>query len=237
MAVFTVMGDVDPLLHVQLQQGESVYAESDAMVMAEDTLDVEGSLGNSGLLGAIMRRVTQEESFFLQRIIASRGSGDLLLAHAIPGGVHVLDVGPSQYLLTDGAFLACSEQVTLESAMQGVGNALFGGTGGFMIMRTAGNGQVAVAGFGSTFLMDIEPGRPVTIDNDHLVAWDSQIHYEVAVSTTKRGFLREMFSAATTGEALVLKLSGRGKILICSRNKKSFLQWMAAETRTQEKSS
>ena len=44
MPVFTVTGDVDPFLHVSLAKGETIYCESDAMVMMEATLDLKGKM-------------------------------------------------------------------------------------------------------------------------------------------------------------------------------------------------
>jgi uncharacterized protein (TIGR00266 family) len=227
MATFTVTGEVDPFLHVALQQGDVIYAESNAMVMMEDVLDLESSMGQGGLFGAIVRRIATDESFFLQKIVATRGNGDLLLSHSVTGQVELLDVGPVQYILTDGAFLACSGQVSLKPAMQGISHALFGDTGGFVVLRTEGSGKIALAGFGSTFFLDVQPGRPVLIDNQHVVAWDTRLTYELAVSTTQSGgFLREAVSAATSGEGVILRFSGQGKVLVCSRNRKHFLQWV-----------
>ena len=42
MPVFSVTGDVDPFLHVSMKQGETIYCESDAMVMMESNLDLKG---------------------------------------------------------------------------------------------------------------------------------------------------------------------------------------------------
>ena len=38
MPVFTVTGDIDPFLHVSLKKNESIYCESNAMVMMEEAL-------------------------------------------------------------------------------------------------------------------------------------------------------------------------------------------------------
>lgn len=56
MAQFSVLGDVDPFLHVSLNQGERIYAESDAMVRMEDTLDLRGTM-QSGLISSLARRL------------------------------------------------------------------------------------------------------------------------------------------------------------------------------------
>ncbi|MFC2503748.1 MAG: AIM24 family protein, partial [Cardiobacterium sp.] len=40
MPVFTPTGELDPFLHVSLRRGESIYCESDAMVMMEANLEL-----------------------------------------------------------------------------------------------------------------------------------------------------------------------------------------------------
>ena len=86
MPEFTVTGDVDPFLHVSLRQGEKIYCESDAMVMMESTLDLKGKM-TGGVMGSIMRRMANGESFFQQHITAVRGAGDCLLSPTLPGAV------------------------------------------------------------------------------------------------------------------------------------------------------
>lgn len=229
MPVFTVTGDVDPFLHVSLEKGEAIFCESDAMVMMEANLDLSGTV-QGGILQAAMRRLANGESFFQQRIEASRGAGDCLLSPTMPGGVEVLEVGARQYLLSDGAYVAATSGVQVTARSQGIGNALFGGTGGFFIGQSSGTGQLAVNGFGSLFKLDVQPGKDITIDNGHVVAWDSTLQYGLSASTnTKRGLLGNLVGSLTSGEGMVLKFSGQGQVLVCSRNKDSFLAWLASK--------
>ena len=229
MPVFTVTGDVDPFLHVSLEKGEAIFCESDAMVMMEANLDLSGTV-QGGILQAAMRRFANGESFFQQRIEAARGAGDCLLSPTMPGGVEVLEVGARQYLLSDGAYVAATSGVQVTARSQGIGNALFGGTGGFFIGQSSGTGQLAVNGFGSLFKLDVQPGKDITIDNGHVVAWDSTLQYGLSASTnTKRGLLGNLVGSLTSGEGMVLKFSGQGQVLVCSRNKDSFLAWLASK--------
>ena len=112
MPTFTVTGSDDPFLHVALKQGESISCESDAMVMMEDNLDLQGKM-QGGLLSALARRLVNDESFFQQHITATRGDGDCLLAPMMPGGIEVLDVGATQYKIADGAYMAASSGVSV----------------------------------------------------------------------------------------------------------------------------
>lgn len=227
MPVFTVTGDVAPFLHVSLRKGEIVFCESDAMVMMEDPLDLTGSV-QGGLVRAAMRRLANGESFFKQRIEAKRGDEDCLLAPNMPGGPQVLDLGARQYRMSDGAYVAATERVKVNARMQSLGTALLGGTGGFFIGKTQGSGQVVVGGFGSLFTFDVTPGKDVVIDNGHVVAWDSSLRYEIAASTSQsQGLLRNLTSSVTSGEGIVLRFSGQGQVIVCWRNQRSFLAWLA----------
>ncbi|MFZ4503831.1 MAG: TIGR00266 family protein [Methylococcaceae bacterium] len=225
MTIFTVTGDIDPFLHVSLKYGEKIYCEANAMVMMEKTLELKGKM-TGGLGSALMRRFANGESFFQQHIQATQGDGDCLLSPTLPGAIDVLDVGAQSYLLTDGAFVAADEGVNLNVRTQNIGNALFGQTGGFFICEASGLGKLAVSGFGSSFVLDVEPGKDIIIDNAHVVAWDSQLHHEISITTQNSGFLGQLVNSVTSGEGMVLKFSGRGKVIICSRNRANFAAWL-----------
>lgn len=225
MAQFTVTGDVDPFLHISLRNGEKIYCESNAMVMMESNLELKGKM-TGGLGSALMRRFANGESFFQQHIEATFGSGDCLLSPVLPGAIEILDVGPSRYFLSDGAFVAAESGVTLQVRTQNLGSALFGQTGGFFICEAGGTGKLAISGFGSTFVLDVEPGKDIVIDNAHVVAWDARLHYEISVATQGGGFLGQVLNSVTSGEGMVLKFSGKGKVVICSRNRENFVSWL-----------
>jgi uncharacterized protein (TIGR00266 family) len=226
MAQFTVTGDVDPFLHISLKQGEKIYCESNAMVMMESPLELKGKM-TGGLGSALMRRLANGESFFQQHIEAVRGDGDCLLSPTLPGAIEVLDVGNTSYMLTDGAFVAADGGVNLNVRSQRLGTAVFGQTGGFFICEATGFGKLAVSGFGSSFVLDVEPGKDIIIDNAHVVAWDSSLHHEISVATQSSGGLfGQLVNSVTSGEGMVLKFAGKGKVIICSRNKNNFASWL-----------
>jgi uncharacterized protein (TIGR00266 family) len=229
MPTFTVTGDVDPFLHVSMRQGETIYCESDAMVMMESTLDLKGKM-RGGLGSAIMRTFANGESFFQQHIEATRGAGDCLLSPTLPGAMQIVDVGPNNYIISDGAFVAASSGVNLNVRTQNIGNALFANSGGFFVTETSGQGQVVVSGFGSMSMLDVEPDA--IIDNSHVVCWDSTLRYEISITTgTSGGFLGNLINSQTSGEGMVLRFSGKGKVYVCSRNRAAFKAWMQAPAR------
>ncbi len=226
MAQFTVTGEIDPFLHVSLNRGEKIFCESNAMVMMESTLELKGKM-TGGLGSALMRRFANGESFFQQHIEAVHGDGDCLLSPTLPGSVQILDVGSTSYMITDGAFVAAENSVNLNVRTQSLGSAVFGQTGGFFICEATGAGKLAVSGFGSSFILDVDTGKDIIIDNAHVVAWDSSLHHEVSLTTRQSGgLLGQLVNSVTSGEGMVLKFSGKGKVIICSRNKDNFLAWL-----------
>lgn len=227
---FNIVGQGDPFLHVKLNRGERLICESDAMVMMEDNLELKGEM-RGGFFQALGRRIANGESFFQQSIEAVRGPGETLLSPDLPGDILMLNCGPNQqYRLNDGAFLASSDGVKVEMKSQGIGQALFGGTGGFFIGETSGQGQLAISGFGTIFELEVKQGTPVIIDNYHVVAWDYNLHYELSLSTKKSsGFLGNLVNSVTSGEGIVTKFNGNGKVVVCSRNRGAFVGWLGTQ--------
>ncbi|HEX8602377.1 MAG TPA: AIM24 family protein, partial [Pseudoduganella sp.] len=122
-----------------------------------------------------------------------------------------------------------SSGVDLKVRTQSVGNALFAQSGGFFVTETSGNGQVVVSGFGSMNELVVEKGKDITIDNSHVVCWDSSLRYEISVSTNRSaGFLGNLVNSVTSGEGMVLRFSGNGKVVVCSRSRAAFLSWLSS---------
>lgn len=231
MPTLTLTGDIDPFLHVSLRRGESIFCESDAMVMMEDNLDLTGQM-QGGFLQSVMRRLANGESFFQQKITATRGDGDCLLSPQMPGGMQILEVGQTQYCIADESYVAATENVNVTAQMQNIGTAIFGDNGGFFIGRSSGQGQLVVSGFGSIFTIDVTPDKPILIDNGHVVAWDAQLHHEISASTNQNsGFFSNLVNSVTSSEGIILKFSGKGKVVLCSRNRTSLFEYLAAKIR------
>ena len=180
---------------------------------------------------SLLRRFANEESLFQQHIEAVRGDGDCLLSAALDGDMQILDVGATQYILSDGAFVAAHDSVEIKARLNSsIGGAFFGNTGGFLVMETSGQGQVVVAGCGTLFELEVEPNKEVVIDNGHVVCWDSRLNYNLSVSTSQSsGLLGNLMNSVMSGEGMVLRFSGKGKVIICSRNRQNFLAWLQSK--------
>jgi len=235
MVTFEITGGVDPLLRAHLEQGDTLYAENNAMVSMDETLSLTGK-ASGGFFRSLGRKFLNDENFFQQHYVAEKGAGDVLLAPNIPGDVRLLEVDNAQYMLSDGAYLASTEGVKIEAKSQSLGKALFSRSGGFFVMKASSAGTLAVSGFGSIREIEVTPEKPVLVDNGHLVAWDAALTYELTMNTAHKGFLGRLVESATSGEGIVLKFAGTGKILVCSRNRGGFLDWIAGNLPEQKSS-
>lgn len=229
MAEFQLVGSPEPFLLVKMQRGDSIYCESDAMVMKEQALEVSGRL-RGGLLQSFMRKFTSGESLFQQQIKANQGDGECLLSPNLDGDMQILELGARQYILTDGAFVAATEKTHIKAKVQSnIGGALFGGTGGFVVMETSGQGQVCISGSGTLLELEVSPEQgEMTVDNGHVVAWDASLQYNVSIPSAEgRGIVGNLLNSMTSGEGLVIKFRGQGKVIVCSRNRNNYIHWLA----------
>lgn len=199
---------------IHLGNGEVVKIENGAMVYMQD-VKLEGKLnskkkGLGGLLGAIGRSLLSDESMFITQVVGTAPDGVVAIAPGVPGRIVKLEVGARQYRLNDGAFFAADDSVNYTMQKQNLSQAAFGGSGGLFVMETEGQGDLLVSTFGDLVTLECTPDRPISIDNEHVVAWDSTLNYSIEVASGTFGF--------TTVEGLVNKFTGNGKILIQTRN-------------------
>lgn len=211
--------DAFPVVQCDLQQGESLKAESDAMVSMSATLDVTGAM-DGGLLSGIARRVLAGESFFFQKIVASRGAGSVLLGHATPGGIIDVELDGSYALkVQKNGFLAATDSIQVDTAVQNLTQGLFSREG-FFVLNISGRGTVFLSTYGAIHAINLNPGEEVIIDNGHLVAWPDYMQYKIEKASN--GWISSIMS----GECLVCRFRGPGTVIIQTRNPSAFSQWL-----------
>lgn len=208
-----------PMVRIDLAAGESVKAESGAMVASAPTIDVESKM-EGGFLGALSRKMLTGEKFFFQTLRATRGPGEVLLAPTVPGDIVILELdGVSEYLVQKDGFLAGSEEIKIESRMQNLSRGLLSGEG-FFILRAGGTGSLILNSFGAVHRIDLKPDQEYVVDNNHLVAWSATTSYGIEKAAT--GWI----ASFTSGEGFVCRFRGPGVIYIQSRNPGGFGSWL-----------
>jgi uncharacterized protein (TIGR00266 family) len=211
--------DAFPVIEFQLNRGESVKAESDAMISMSTTIDVTG-----GIEGGVMRgftRMLAGEKFFFQYLTANRGDGSCILAPSTPGGIIDVELDGSYGLrVQKDGFLAAIGQIEVDTKMQNLMQGLFSSEG-FFILKVSGRGTVFLSSYGAIHAINLEPNEEIVIDNGHLVAWADYMQY--TIEKAANGWINSL----TSGECLVCRFKGPGIVLIQTRNPKGFGKWIS----------
>ena len=208
-----------PMVRLDLAAGESVKAESGAMVASTPTVDVESKM-EGGFLGALSRKVLTGEKFFFQTLKATRGPGEVLLAPIVPGDILILQLDEvGEYMVQKDGFLAGAESVKMESRMQSLSRGLLGGEG-FFLLRIGGVGQLILNSFGAIHKIEHQPDQEHIVDNSHLVAWTATTSYHIEKASA--GWIASL----TSGEGFVCRFRGPGIVYIQSRNPGGFGSWV-----------
>ncbi|MEZ5584436.1 MAG: TIGR00266 family protein [Candidatus Competibacteraceae bacterium] len=206
------------LARVDLPQGRQLRAQSDAMVAMSPTVEVAGTM-QGGLLGGV-GRLLSGESLFLQTLSASRGPGSVYLAPSSPGDIAAVELDGDGLMIQKGGFLACTEGIEVNTQLQNLAHGLFSGEG-FFIVKAQGRGLLLLESYGAIHRMDLGAGEQKIVDNGHLVAWSRTMDYRLEAANLG------IVAAMTSGEAIVCRFTGPGKLFIQTRQPRAFGVWIS----------
>ncbi|MGL5175338.1 MAG: TIGR00266 family protein [Cetobacterium sp.] len=203
------------LVEFQLEKGESVRIEPGCMVYKDASINLQGKV-NGGFFSAIGKAFLGGENFFTS-VATAKDNGRVAIAPKGFGNIKVLNVSNgNHWYLNDGSFLACNSSVDYTSTKQKrFINSILGGTGGFFILKSKGEGELLVNGFGDLVEIELDGSQAFQIDNGHVVCWQESLDYKVEIASGLLGF--------RTGEGLVNTFKGKGKVIIQTRNIQSFV--------------
>ncbi|MEG2708045.1 MAG: TIGR00266 family protein [Vagococcus sp.] len=205
-----------PLVEITLDKGEEIKIERGSMVYHNGQISLEGKMNSNGKNGlggffsAVGRSMTSGESFFISHAISQENNSKIAIAPGTIGAIRELVVGDTQWRINTGVFLACDNSVSYNMVKQSVGKALFAGTGGLFVMESLGSGSLLVSSYGDIVELELDGSKDFIIDNTHVVAWEDSLDYSIEVASGMFGF--------KTGEGLVNRFTGTGKVLIQTRN-------------------
>lgn len=199
------------LATVHLEPGESVRAEASAMVSMTRNLVIrtDGPAGRGGIVRSFKRAMLGGESFFTNTFTARDTPGHVSLAPALAGDMLAIELRQGEPLYIQGSsYVAAPDSVELDTRWQGFKGFLSGES--LFFLEATGVGSVVVNAFGAIEALDLD--GEIIVDTGHLVAFSSGIEYQVTKAS--RGWITSYLS----GEGLVLRMTGRGRVYLQSRN-------------------
>jgi len=204
-------------LTVWLEQGESILAESGAMSRMTAVTEVKGRVPG-GFLSAVARKFLGGESFFLGEYmppVEGPAEGFVSLSPGVPGTVLHRALDGDSLLLTATSFLACTPGVDVRTRFGGL-RAFFSREGMF-VLECSGSGHLFFNAYGGVVERQVDGS--FTVDNGHVVAWEPGLSYTIG---GMGGLKQTLFS----GEGLVMRFEGRGKLWLQSRHLGGVAGWL-----------
>lgn len=202
------------LIEFTLKKGESVTAEAAAMVFIRGEIETNTRMRKSGFLKSLKAAAFGGESFFVNEFIAHEDDCTLGLTGNMLGDIEVIHV-EEEYIIQSGAFVGSTNGLTLDTEWQGFTKGIFGSN--LFMLKTIGEGDMFVNGWGGIISKKLESGEKMILDNYQLVALSSSAQYRVS----KHGSLK---TSLFGGEALVIEITGPGTVYMQTKNFMEFVR-------------
>jgi len=199
-----------------MEPGDSVRAESGAMVSMSPTIAMESKV--AGGVGKALGRLFGGESFFQTTFTASHGPGEMILASPAVGDVLPLQLNSEGYMVTSGCYLAGDIGLDIQTKVSA--RSFFAGEGLF-IMRVSGSGLLFLSCFGAIHGVKLMTGQPYIVDTGHIVAFTDSMQYSVRTAA------RSLLGSWTSGEGFVAEFTGPGDLYIQTRSPQGFGPWIS----------
>ena len=133
----------------------------------------------------------------------------MLLAPSGVGDIAVIELKDQSFMVQSSSYLASSPDLKVDTKFAGVKS--FFSKEGFFMMQVSGTGQLFISSFGAIHEINLAPEEEYVVDNGHIVAFESNIPYKIEKAA------KGLFSSFSSGEGLVSKYTGPGKIFLQTR--------------------
>jgi uncharacterized protein (TIGR00266 family) len=200
-------------LLVRLARGDRIVAESDAMASMSSSISLE-TRWNGGFFRAVLRRLFGGETLFLNEF-TTESDGDLVLTQPMPGDIEMIELKGQTMFLQPGAFLACDPTVEFGLGYAGLRSLI--AREGLFRLKVSGQGRVWFGAYGGILEKDVQ-GEYV-VDSGHLVAYEPTLQLRL-------GMAGGIFSSFFSGEGLVMRIRGQGRIYLQSRSVQGLASWV-----------
>lgn len=196
--------------NVQLAADQTIKVEASAMATMDTNVRMKTKF--KGGLG----RFLTGESLFINEFTAENGPGEIGIAPGAPGDIEHVYLENETIFLQNSGYVASHPSVGIETKWQGLMKGFFGGDGLFLI-KCSGVGDLFFSTYGA--MIPIEVDGEYVVDNSYMVAFTEGLDYTIE----KVGGYKSLFFS---GEGLVCRYRGQGRIWLQTRQVPSFASWI-----------
>jgi uncharacterized protein (TIGR00266 family) len=197
-------------LTINVPKGETVKVEAAAMAGMDTNMEMKTKFKGG------FQRFLSGESLFINEFTAKNGNAEIQIAPASPGDIDHVYLDNESIYLQNSAFVASGSQIDVQSKWQGFTRGFFSGEN-FFLIKCTGKGDVWFNSYGG--IIPIEVNGSYVVDTGHIVAFTEGLDYSIS---SVGGYKSLFFS----GEGLVCRFSGTGRVWIQTRKLQPFLFWL-----------
>ncbi len=202
-------------LHVDLDPGESIVAESDAMASMSADLGMKASL-NGGFFSGLGKKFFAGESLFINTFTnTTTGPRRVTLVQATPGNMTEVHLNDETLCLQPGAYIASTPSLKLGVKWAGLVSGFE--TEGLFRLTVSGTGTLWYGAYGEMLERQVE--GEYLVDTGHLVAYEPHMKLKLQLAGG-------LFSSFFGGEGFVTRVEGKGKIVIQTRSLGGLAGWL-----------
>jgi uncharacterized protein (TIGR00266 family) len=202
-------------MHVDLEPGESITAEADAMASMSAELDLKAKF-NGGFFSGLCKKFLGGESLFVNVFTNNTdGPRRVTLVQPTPGDMGVIELNGNSMCLQPGAYIASTPGVKL--GLKWAGFASFLGKEGLFKLIVSGTGTVWYGAYGA--LLEKPVDGEFIVDTSHLVIYEPQLQLKVQLAGG-------LFGSFFGGEGLVTRVNGKGNVVIQTRSLEGLKSWL-----------
>lgn len=189
---YKLYGDDMQFVEIELDPRESVVAEAGAMMMMDQSIQMETIFGDGsqkskssgflGKLGGAASRVITGESLFMTEF-SNTGMVKQKVAFASPYPGKIVPMDLSQFggkiICQKDAFLCAAKGVSIGiDFRKKLGVGFFGGEG-FILQKLEGDGLIFIHAGGTIIKKTLEAGQTLKVDTGCLVAMTKNVNYDI----------------------------------------------------------
>jgi uncharacterized protein (TIGR00266 family) len=197
-------------LTVRLNANQTIKVEASAMATMDTNLKMQTKMRGG------FKRFLTGENIFINEFTAQNGPGEIGIAPGSPGDLEHVYLDSSTVFLQNTAYLASSPAINLETRWQGFIKGFFSGESLFLI-RCSGTGDLWFNTYGGMIPIDV--AGEYVVDTGHIVAFTDGLDYSVS----RIGGYKSLFFS---GEGLVCRFRGTGRLWIQTRKLAAFASWI-----------
>lgn len=197
--------------------GQQITVEPGLMASQSSNLHVETEI-NGGILSALASKFFGGESFFINHYQnKSQVPAELYITQVTPGDMLEKQMNGDSMFLEAGAFIARTSGIKSSTVWAGFTSWIAGE--GLFRLKYSGTGTIWFGSYGAVFEKEIN--GDLIVDSGHLLAYPPHMNLSLKLAGN-------LFSSFFSKEGFVLKISGRGKVVLQTRSIKGLADWLNA---------